>query len=418
MKEDIILENVNNPDKLEEIYHKNPSKFKGIIDKLYEIYPEQILFRFWKIRLNYKNNYKIKLFSDKATLLYFMLTFILSIIYFNIGSFINIPEEFLYNRNLSFIIIVPIIFYLRLQKKFIWEKSILLIIPILIQLTYVNILPSVPNSDVLNWVWIYSPVLLWYMILVSFVNFDLKNYEKILEFLRLNGNVLVLNTIILISGLLFNGIVSTLFYASGFAQIDLISSYVNGILIPLGAMTPLITVHIVTKNPNLVNKIPSLIAFIFTPLVIVIFAIYIIMALFGMMNFGENRELLIILNALLIAVMAIIIFLISNLQHKFKTLYLKLVLIMIIETIIINIIGLVMIFYRVMEGFTPNRTNIIVINLMVFVHLIYIGYIILKILFKKINIQNINTVIARQIPFYVIWFIIVVYIFPFLFNFE
>lgn len=127
-----------------------------------------------------------------------------------------------------------------------------------------------------------------------------------------------------------------------------------------------------------------------------------------------------IFNIMLLGVMAIIVFSVSEASGSIKRKFSELVLfILSLVTLIINLIALSAIFYRLGEfGLTPNRLAVLGSNIMIFVNLILITIDLFKINFKKAEPEKVELTISKYLPVYVIWVLIVVFGFPLFFGMK
>jgi uncharacterized membrane protein len=123
---------------------------------------------------------------------------------------------------------------------------------------------------------------------------------------------------------------------------------------------------------------------------------------------------------MLLGVMAIIVFSVSEASGSIKRKFSELVLfILSLVTLIINLIALSAIFYRLGEfGLTPNRLAVLGSNIMIFINLILITIDLFKINFKKAEPEKVELTISKYLPVYVIWVLIVVFGFPLFFGMK
>ena len=90
-----------------------------------------------------------------------------------------------------------------------------------------------------------------------------------------------------------------------------------------------------------------------------------------------------------------------------------------IITIIIDLIALSAIFYRLREyGLTPNRIAVLVSNILVLVNLVLIMSDLFRINFKKKEFRAVEMSVAKFLPVYLIWVIIVIFGFPLIFGMK
>jgi hypothetical protein len=183
---------------------------------------------------------------------------------------------------------------------------------------------------------------------------------------------------------------------------------------------PVLTCFILKNYTNLTSKIAPVIAIIFSPLVLVTLIIYLVAIPISGKDPYNNRDFLMIFNIMLIGVMAIIVFSVSETSTFRKQRFNEIVLFVLsIVTLIINLIALSAIFYRLGQfGLTPNRLAVLGSNILIFVNLILITIDLFKINFKKAEIESVELTISKYLPVYIIWTLIVVFVFPVVFAMK
>jgi fumarate reductase subunit C len=134
----------------------------------------------------------------------------------------------------------------------------------------------------------------------------------------------------------------------------------------------------------------------------------------------QDRDFLIIFNVLLIGVLALIFFSIS--EHT-KSVISKTNTILLFSltsiTIIINCIALSAIIFRIVEwGFTPNRLAVMGGNLVILINLLLIAYGLFRSFTKDENIELVEKRITGYLPLYGLWAGVVTFLFPLIFKFA
>jgi hypothetical protein len=86
--------------------------------------------------------------------------------------------------------------------------------------------------------------------------------------------------------------------------------------------------------------------------------------------------------------------------------------------IIINSIALIAIISRVNEGLTPNRTVVLLSNILIFVNLILMARNLYKSYFNPVQLNSVEKTVARYLTIYAGYTIIVIFILPFLFGLK
>jgi hypothetical protein len=202
--------------------------------------------------------------------------------------------------------------------------------------------------------------------------------------------------------------------------LDITSFYVDYVVIWGLSTIPILATFMVRNNPQLVDKISPTIAKIFTPLVAITLLVFLSAMAFTRKSIYHDRDFLMIFNALLIVVMAIIFFSITEATKKENNrISLLFLFALSILTIITNGIALSAIGFRIFEyGITPNRLAVLGSNLLIFINLIWITHQLLLSIKKKKDAENIEQAIAFFLPIYGLWTAIVVFIIPLLFGFK
>jgi len=222
--------------------------------------------------------------------------------------------------------------------------------------------------------------------------------------------------LILIEGGLLTAITYALFAS---IEMDIEKFYFNYVA-ALGAVaSPIISYYLIRLYPNITSKIAPVIARVFTPLVLITLAIYLVSLIFSNNKIIEDRDLLIVFNFMLLAVLALIVFSVAELdKSKEKNIYILILLALALLTIIINSIALIAIIARVANGFTPNRTVVLVSNILIFLNLILITRSLYLSYFKSHSLDSVEKAVVIYLPIYFLWTIIVIFILPFVFEFK
>src|SRR5690606_41479171 len=126
-----------------------------------------------------------------------------------------------------------------------------------------------------------------------------------MRFLQFNGNLVIMTGLLIIAGVIFSGLTVCMFSLINIQIDDLYGYY---IAIPGLSVMPLLANWLVNNSPQLVDRIAPVIARIFTPLVLITLAIYLVTVMVTGKNPYQDREFLLLFNVMLIAVMAIIVF--------------------------------------------------------------------------------------------------------------
>lgn len=412
---DQILVHVNDAGELERLYRLNKNLFKREFNTLYPELKGSSFADFWHERLNYESD-DINWATGRELLLVIFAALFAGIVA-KLPAILNINEEYFYSRNIGFIIFPVLSVYFAWKNKLSIGKLAFIAGASLVGLLFINWLPGDMQSDTLILSCIHMVLYLWVLLGFAFTGEQSNNTEKRLAFLRYNGDLLVMTTLIVIAGAILSGVTIGLFSLIG---INIEKFYFRNIVIFGLPAAPIFGTWLIQSNPQLVGKVSPVIAKIFSPLVLVMLLIYLIAIVYSGKDPYNDREFLLIFNILLIGVMAIIFFSVAetaNTTHnRMETSILAL---LSVVTVIVNGIALSAILFRISEwGITPNRAAVLGGNVLIIINLLLVTTQLVRVLFKKGDITIVGKTIARYLPVYFIWGAIVIFLFPFLFGFK
>jgi hypothetical protein len=195
--------------------------------------------------------------------------------------------------------------------------------------------------------------------------------------------------------------------------------YMKNIGIMGASAIPIVGAFLVQNNPQLVKNVSPIIAKVFTPLVLIMLTCYLVAMLYTGKDPYQDRDFLIVFNLLLIGVMALILFSITESTQNTSKFQISSLFLLSVLTIIINSIALSAIVYRIAEwGITPNRIAVLGSNLLMLVHLVLVSFRLYTSLKNPLDLNKVEERIASYLPLYTLWAILIVFILPFLFGFK
>lgn len=412
---DEILAHLNSPVQLEKLYRTNKLRFKQEFNAIYPELKGNVLADFWNERLNYESD-EIN-WGTRNELLFVTIASLIAGIIAKLPAILNLDEEFFYTRNVGFIIFPGLSAYFAWKNKLSIAKGVLIIVTILISLIFINSLPRIERSDCVVLSCIHLLLFLWCILGFAFIGGARNKVEKRLSYLKYNGDLVVIATLILIAGGIMTGVTIGLFTLIGF---EIEKFYFENVVVFCLPAAPIIGTYLIQANPQLVGKVSPVIAKIFNPLVLVMLVIYIIAMIYSGKDPYNDREFLLIFNALLLGVMAIIFFSVAETSGTTKTrTEVWMLFLLSVVTIIVNAIALSAILFRISEwGITPNRAAVLGGNVLILINLLLVMAQLFKVLSKEADITGVGKVISSYLPVYFSWVTIVTFLFPFLFGFR
>jgi len=412
--ENEIKVNINNPKQLEKLYREHKGNFTTAFNTVFQEIKDEPTAQAWNERLNYKDEQIA--WGNKNEIIFIVVAAFVGGLIAKIPSFFGIEYDLYLSKNIGFVVF-PI-----LTAYFIWKQQLSmtkLVLPLILFIgsaIFMNSLPYNEKSATFILSTIHLPIFLWSILGYAFIGGNLKNNHKKIAFLKFNGNFIVMTGLIFISGMFFTGITIALF---GLLKMDIQTFYFEQIAVWGLAAIPMLSTYLIQNNPDLVNKISPTIAKIFTPIVFVTLLVFLAALMYTGKDIYNDRNFLLLFNALLIGVMAIILFSLTEATNNTSSKFNLIILFgLAILAIIANAIALSAILFRLSEfGLSPNRIAVLGANLLVFIHLLIVSYGLFKNLKGKASIQDVEGDIALFIPVYAVWAAFVTFIMPFIFKF-
>lgn len=414
MKEE-ILSNLDNPRELERLYRTDKSTFARAFKAVSPELKDNKLVGFWHERLNFPGDELV--WGTTRDLTFVILASLVAGIIAKLPALLGIDEDFFYPRNIGFIVFPTLIAYFVWKNNLAPKKIAFIIAATLIGLIYINWLPDVQNSDTLILACIHLLLFLWSILGFAFVGEWRYNDVKRLDFLRYNGELVVITGLIVIAGGILSGVTIGLFSLIGFQIEEFYFEYIVVFALPAA---PIVGTYLTRTNPQLVGKVAPVIAKIFGPLVLVMLTIYLVAIVYSGKDPYNDREFLLMFNALLIGVMAIIFFSVAETSRAaVNKIEIWILYLLSVITMIVNGVALSAILFRISEwGMTPNRAAVLGGNVLILMNLLLVTAQLFRVLLKRTELGAVGRSIAVYLPVYFLWTIIVTFVFPLIFGFK
>jgi hypothetical protein len=411
-----IVKNLDQPKDLEKLYRENKSAFEAAFASVRSSYESHPIIQAWHERLYYDAITEASKFRS-SDIAFVVVSSLIAGALAKIPGWIGMIEEYYYACNFSFIAFPFIAGYFIWKNRTPIQRWWPLALLMLIACIYINLLPMDDESDTYVLACIHLPLFIWTLVGFAFGKCDLRNHDDRIAFLRFNGDLVIMNILLLLSGGLFTGLTLALF---SLVNINITTFYVQYIVICGLAASPIISTYLVRSNPSLVNKISPVIAKIFSPLALIALLAYLTLMVATGQDPYTDRDFLIVFNLLLIAVMALVLFASTDSNSRQNNLLGHWVLLLLVATtIIINSIALTAILFRISEwGITPNRLAVLIGNLLVLSNIVLIFINMIGVSKGGREVKDVEFCISKFLPVYTFWTAVVVFLFPVIFGFK
>jgi hypothetical protein len=407
LKEEIIA-NMSNPAGLERLYRSNPATFSRAFEAVYPQISTELAAQIWQERLAVSSTS----WGSKNDWILLVAFAVIAGFFMQLPDLVHISHDRYFPRNMSFFVMPGIAAYFAYKqglglRELLWPIAILVA-----SILFINLLPE--KSSTLLLTCLHIPILIWFAVGYIFAGSDA---GKRMDFLRYHGDLVVMTVVIGLAGGLFTALSLNLF---NLVQLKIDDFYFRYIVLSILPSVPLFATFLVRQNTSLVSKISPVIARIFTPLVTITLAIFLVAIIFTGKDPYNDRDFLLIFNGILIGVMALILFSLGEAtkQHASR-IHQYFLLALAIVAIIDNGIALSAIGFRLMEyGVSANRLAVLGSNALVMVHVVLVTRHLSQFLKGVETVEGIEKSLTSYLPYYAVWAAIVSFIFPLIFSFS
>ncbi len=409
----LIIENIANPHELEGMYRKEPETFKKSFSYAWGKNPNSQVLAVWHERLHFEetsNTEKASLFQ-KDFLSMGVLAILAGLSTRIILHFVE--QQALAPINLVFGILPFIAAYFIYNNT--PKKNVLYTLASLFLISgfYLTMLPQ-EHKDGIILAYLHLPIFLWVLVGLAFTGNEYSIGSTRLAYLKFNGEFCILYASMAISGMLLTALTMQLFRIVG---MDISEFYFKNVVLFGAAALAIVATYLVSRNLKLAKNIAPYIAKIFSPLVLATLLIYLLTVIWVGKNPFLDRNFLIFFNGMLLTVLAITIFSITESgtnEKKSISDYINFALIVL--ALIIDSVALSAIVFRLSSfGITPNRLAVLGVNILIWVNLIWIMLCYMRFLQNRTGPSTIQDAITKYLPVYGLWAAFVTFTFPLIF---
>ncbi|WP_395783804.1 hypothetical protein [Aquirufa sp.] len=413
--ENRIKENLHKPEVLENLYRANPAVFTVAFQQIYPDVQSDIAAQFWYERL--RGVQSEITWGNLRDWVFVGIVALIVAFFMQMPDLFSISHDFYYPRNIAFIVLPGMAGFFVFKQGLPFQRLLWPVVLLLFSVVFVNLLPDNLSSNTFILTCLHVPLLMWFLVGYIFSGAQRTEVKKRVNFLRFHGDLLVMSAVILLAGGLFTALTINLF---NLIDIKIEDFYFRYLVLSVLPSVPLLATLLVHQNPTLVSKISPVIARIFTPLVTVMLILFLCAFIYSGKDPYNDREFLLIFNGILLGVMALLLFSVSESTKDSAPTFQRFSLVALACLAIVNNgIALSAIAFRLYElGFTPNRVAVLGSNVLVLLNLIFVTRQLLGLLKGQKNLDDVEAGMTRFLPYYAIWAAVVSFVFPFVFSFQ
>ncbi|MBE1876515.1 permease prefix domain 1-containing protein [Myceligenerans pegani] len=264
---------------------------------------------------------------------------------------------------------------------------------------------------------LHAPVVLWLLVGVVYAAGSWRSDARRMDYVRFTGELLVYLALIALGGMLLVGLTFGVLSLVGIDFEPFLGDWLLPFALP-GAL--MVAAWLVEAKKSVVENIAPVLARVFTPLAALMLVAMFVALLTGGPLDAVDRELLILMDAVLLVVLFLLLYSISARDPLDPPgIFDWLQLVLVGAALAVDAVALTAMLVRIAEfGFTANKVAALGLNLILLVHLAWAGRLTLGF------VRGTRTFVAterwqtRYLPVYGAWALIVVVAFPPLFGFA
>lgn len=328
----------------------------------------------------------------------------------------SMAYEMLVFKNITLWILPLVALYLLIMHRSSKKMMLVLMGIFAVSILLINVYPysGQRNTEILSG--LHLPLLSWLLIGVAYLGNQWKEVSRRMDFIRFTGEAFIYGVLI------YCGLgVLILFIFLIFSSINVDpAEFVTKILMPYGSYAVVMVAIYQVEKKNLMENFAPILAKIFSPLFLIVMVVFLLMIIFTGKNPLVDRNYLIAFDAMLILVLALVLYTLSSRKDDEKIgLFDMMSLALIGSALIIDGIALFEIMSRLFTmGITPNKMAALGENVLVLVNLAGLAYFYSRVILKKGHFQALEKFQTDYLVIYAGWLAIVALLFPLFFAFQ
>ncbi len=405
-----ILDSLDHPEGLEALYREDPASFRLAFDQAARAAPDSITLRVWAARLAYAQPAREPEIRRWRSALGLALV---------TGALVRLPaiwlgDEWYYPRLGPSLVMLSLAAYFWLKHR---DRRTLIAGLALIATVaaYTALLPGYTDSVVMAL--IHLPILSWAFVGLVFTGASWRDPQARIRYVRYNGELLILASLVALGGIVFSGITIALFE---FISKNSGDWYARNAGVIGAAAVPVAGTYLYDAVFQRRTALAAVLVRVFAPLFLAMATTYLVVAFLSGHNPFLDRSFLITFNGLLLVVLGMTVFSIAERGEQTEVGwpdYVNAALLAV--TLVIDLIALSAIVFRLSSyGLTPNRVVVLGANLVVMIHLARTCHAYLNLILGRTAPGGVRGAVASYLPIYAVWAALVSFVLPLVFRFS
>lgn len=322
-----------------------------------------------------------------------------------------------YMRDISFFVLPVLAAYFAVHKRMPWRRVVILAAVMAVVAVVINLYPFVLYGTTSTLVALHIPFALWFIVGAAYVGGEYRSSTRRMDFLRFSGEWAIYFTLIALGGAVLLGL--TMLILSPI--VPGVTDVVTTTILPVGAAgAVVVAAWLVEAKKSIIENLAPVLTAIFTPL----FAIMLVVAVVAYAISGVwrtfDRELLTGFDALLLVVLALVVYGISARSESRANALMDIIrLCAVVAAVILDALVLYSMFTRVSElGFTANRVAALGLNVILLANLLGTVWLLVRQLALRTPAVRLERWQTGYLPVFAVWIAFVVFALPPIFGFA
>ena len=319
-------------------------------------------------------------------------------------------------RNLSLFVLPFLAAYFARRRELDVRGWMLTAMPFLLAAIVINVYPWDADSDTEVIAALALPVVLWFVVAYPYMGGTIQSHERRMDFVRFTGEWFIYYVLIALGGGVLMGLTAAIFQPAG-VDVDAVAEWV----LPSGAAgAVVVAAWLVESKQRVVENMAPVLTMLFTPLFAVMLAaaavVYAVTGLGG----AFDRELLSVIDALLVVVLALVLYGMSAREMSTSPNWMDgIQLVAVVSALVLDLMVLGSMIARIGDlGFTPNRTAVLGLNVVLLVNLAGAAWLSARFLTGRSRFHRLERWQTTYLPVFALWAATLVVILPLVFAFS
>jgi hypothetical protein len=312
-----------------------------------------------------------------------------------------------FTRNVSLLVMPFVAAYFVWRRRVSTRVVVALLISFAALAVVLNVYPYASGGSTETLAALHAPVIAWIVVGIAYVAGRWRSDARRMDFARFTGELAIYFALLAMGGGVLLGLTSVVLGMVGLPIEPAMADWVLPLAVP-GALV--VAAWLVEAKKNVVENIAPVLTKIFTPLTIVmLLTVLAALATTGGLS-SVNRDLLIVMDAILILVECLLLYAISARDPLTRVgMFDALQLVLVVAALAVDAVMLAAMVTRIAEfGTSPNKLAALGLNLLLLVHLVGTAWANIGFLRGKRPFVSLERWQTRYLPVYGAWAVVVV----------